>query len=116
MPTPRFDRAAELVTALTAAGLKATRNVAAAEAMRPCVLVPPPTLGSPHTYDGPTVTWRLVALAGAPLGDDTSWKQLDELVQAVWDALPCERAEPFAYQLPTGGEPLPAYAITVTES
>lgn len=116
MPAPRFDQAAELVATLKAAGLKATRSAVEADALRPCVLVPPPTLGGPHTYDGPTVTWRLVALAGSPLGDATSWQQLDELVDAVWDALPCERAEPFAYQLPTGGDPLPAYAITITES
>lgn len=114
MPAPRFDAAGELVTQLKAADINATRSVAEADALRPCVLVPPPTLGEPVSYAGPTVTWRLVALAASPLGDAASWSELDELLDAVWDVLPCERAEPIAYQLPTGGDPLPAYAITVT--
>lgn len=113
--TPRLDRAAELVQELAAAGIKATRSVAAAAQQLPCVLIPPPTLG-PGTYAGPTITWRLVALAANPLGDVDSWAQIDALVEQLMAALPVERAEPTSYQLPNSDHPLPAYFVTLTES
>lgn len=115
MGRPRYDRAVTLVALLKASNIKATVSVPEALASLPCVLVPPPTIG-PGTYGGGTKTWRLVAIAADPLGDVASWQQIDELLDQVEDVLPIERAEPIAYQLPTGGDPLPAYAITYIES
>jgi hypothetical protein len=115
MPTPRYDQAAELVDQLKAAGIKATRSATAAAAQLPCVLVPPPSIG-PGSYGGPVTTWRLLAIAADPLGGESSWKQLDQLLDAVLDVLPVDRAEPTAYQLAADQPALPAYAITYTGS
>jgi len=115
MGAPRYDRAAQLVTQLQDAGIKSSRSVTTIANQLPGVLVPPPTLG-PGSYGGPTTTWRLVAIARDPLGGDTSWAQLDALLDAVLDVLPVDRADPIAYQLGPDSPALPAYAITYTES
>lgn len=115
MATPRYGRAAELVTQLKAGGITASRSVPDLLARLPGVLVPPPTLG-PGAYGGPTTTWRLVAIARDPLGGEAAWAQLDELLDAVLDVLPVDQAQPIAYQLPGQTDPVAAYAITYTES
>lgn len=115
MATPRYDRAASLVQLLAASGITATRSVPDALAKLPCVLIPPPNIG-PGTYGSATTTWRLVALAADPLGGEDAWQQLDGLLDQVLDVLPVDRAEPTAYALPGDQPPLPAYAITYTES
>lgn len=115
IPTPRLTRADVLVAALVAAGLKATADVREATANLPGVLVTPPTLD----YDlpvGATATWRLVVLAAAPLGNRDAWEQLDALLVQLGAVVDLKRAEPTAYKLPTGGDPLPAYLATFTEA
>lgn len=109
-----YARGQALVEALSAAGVAATTEPGAAIGLLPCVLVPPPVREVRH-YGGHVVTWRLVVLADLP--DATrSWEQLDDLVDRVADLLPIERAEPTSYVLPSGTDPVPAYAVTFTET
>lgn len=114
MPSPRYDRALYLASALTAAGIPATVDPAAAASQAPCVLVPPPRMEF-STYRGAVVTWRLIALAaGSSAGAAAAWSAIDDLVARVAVELPVEIADPTAYVLP-GGESVPAYALTFTE-
>lgn len=115
MTTPILDAAAELAAALVAAGQPAFTDIKAVAGNLPCVLVPPPRVEWTG-YGAVTARWRLVAIAGAPLGNQDSWAQLDAMLAAVAAVLPAEAADPISYTLPTGGDPLPAYAITVTGS
>lgn len=101
---------------LTLAGIKAVLDVRDVLGNAPCVLIPPPTWDD-WTADGsPAYTWRLIAVSGHPLGNLDAWVELDDLTTAVAAVLSIERAEPIAYALPTGGAPLPAYALTYTGS
>lgn len=108
-----LTRARALAERLRVAGVPAVVDVRDAPAVLPGVLVPPPGLRFVG-YAGPTVTWRLVALAADPTGSAQAWAELDQLVLAVADALPVESADPTAYQL--GDASLPAYLLTLTES
>lgn len=116
MPTPpRLARAAQIVATLTDAGINATADVREATAKLPGVLLTPPTLD----YDlprGASATWRLVVIAAAPLGNADAWEQLDALLVQLAGLVDLTRAEPTAYKLPTGGDPLPAYIATFTEA
>lgn len=111
----RRARGEEIAAQLRAAGVKASTDVGTVTAQLPAVLIPPPALEP--AMDGFVVTWRLVALASVTQGSSTAWDQLDDLVDKV-DAsgLLIQRADPFSYQLPTGGDPVPAYALTFTET
>lgn len=111
----RLARAEALAAELRVSGVRAYLDPAQAGANLPAVLVPPPILAFDLPV-GATATWRLVALAADPTGSRGSWAELDELVETVAAALPVERAEPTTYVLPTGGDPLPAYSVTLTES
>lgn len=113
----RLDRALELAELLTTAGLFATVDVGELAANLPGVLVPPPRVDlAAGGYGGGLVTWRLVLIAGAQAGAVDAWRQLDAALDQLADALPCELADPTSYQLPTGGDPLPAYTVTFTET
>lgn len=107
-----FDRATEIVAALTAADVRATLDPSAVNP--PAVLVVPPS----RTYDvacGFTVTWTLVALApGAQGADRTTWGLLDALVDAVAAVVDLESAELAAYTL--NGVACPAYLCTFKEA
>ena len=108
--------AAALESQLRAGGVVAHVDVRSAAASLPCVLIPPATIDG-NTYGGPTYTWRLIVLAADTLGSLHSFEQLSELLDQLDDLLPVERAEPIAYALPAlGGDPLPAFAVTVTGS
>lgn len=101
---------------LEAAGIPTVLDVREVLGNVPCVLVPPPTWDDWAGDGSPMFAWRLIAISGQPLGNLDAWRELDALVTAIADALPIERAEPIAYSLPTGGAPLPAYAVTYTGS
>lgn len=107
-----YARAVEIVGLLDAAGVRATADPRSAQP--PCVLVTPPardyTLGCGYSAD-----WRLMALVPGP-GSADAWAALDALVDDVVDALDVERAEPTAYTLAAGGDPLPAYVLTIREA
>src|SRR5687767_7283712 len=113
----RVDRAAQLVSQLQTAGVKATGDAAAAQNNRPCVLVAPPAIDwQAGTYAGPMLTWRLVCLAGHDNADLAAFQQIDDLVDQVEAAgLPVELAEPAAYQLTPSTGTVPAYIIRITE-
>lgn len=99
---------------LVDAGVPAVLDVRDVLGNVPCVLVPPPTWDDWQADGSPSFLWRLIVISSHPLGNLDAWRELDELVTAVANALPIERAEPIAYSLPTGGAPLPAYAVTLT--
>lgn len=107
-----YDRAAEIVGALEAAGVRATVDPSAVHA--PCVLVPPPS----RTYDQPcgyAARWELVAIAPAALGADRStWLELDRLVNAVASVADVTGAELASYQL--GSQTFPAYLVAVDDT
>lgn len=108
-------RARELAALLTDAGVPAKWDVRDATANLPCVLVPPPRIDF-DGYASSTVTWGLVAIAATNAGSGEAWQQLVDLVDGVDAQLPIETAAPTSYKLPTGGDPLPAYVLTFTES
>src|SRR4051794_9928187 len=108
-------RGKQLVDQLRAVNISAVVDVGNALANLPCVLVVPPRLAF-DIGDGATATWRLMAIAKDGTGSTTAWQQLDDLVDAVSELLPIELAEPTSYVLGQGIDPLPAYALTFTES
>jgi hypothetical protein len=109
-----YARAAELMAQLEAHDIRAVADPRSV--YPPCVLLTPPA----RRYDLPlpayTATWSLVCLAPGP-GTADAWVALDQLLDAVVGALELDdsTATPSSYQLPTGGEPLPAYILTMTE-
>lgn len=119
MPGPRLLAAQQLVTDLAAAGIPATCDPTAVAGLWPAtggcvVLLTPPRVG-PGTYTEPAITWRLVLLASSP-DPLEAWRQLDEALEAVWDVLPLELAEPGAYTLThLSPDPRPAYVLTLTD-
>lgn len=114
MGTPRVDAAQLLVADLVAGDVSATLDPAQLLGMAPAVLVGPPRV----TFDvgvGCTASWRLLLVASS--GDELSaWLQLDELLAAVEDQLPVESAEPSRFSPGNGEPPLPAYAVTYTDT
>lgn len=110
----RRDRAVAIATRLTAAGVRASADIAEAMAQLPVVLIPPPALVP--SMDGFTATWRLTAIASNAQGAAVAWDQLDDLVDAVDAELHVERADPSSYQLPGGSDALPAYVLIYTEN
>lgn len=108
-------RARELAAQLVGAGVPAVADVRDATANLPCILIPPPRLDF-DLHVGATTTWGLVALAATNAGAADAWAQLVTLVDGAAALLPIETAAPTSYQLPTGGDPLPAYVLTFTES
>jgi hypothetical protein len=110
-------RAAALESQLRAGGLNARTDVAGLVNSLPGVLIPPPLIEDVSLGGAPLVTWRLIALAANPLGSLASFEELAELLDALVDLVPVERAEPIAYALPAlGTDPLPAYAVTLSGS
>lgn len=115
MATPRITRARELAQQLAGTGITATEDVGKVVPNLPCVLVGPPVIEL-DISDGATVTWRLLAIAQAPADQHLAWQQLDELVDALDQELPIERAEPTAWAPAPNHDPFPAYAVTFTET
>ena len=106
-----YARALELAAALSAEGVTATADPRSATP--PCVLVTPPE----RTYDlacGYTARWDLYALAPGTANADAH-KALDEIVDALADLLPLERAVVASYVLSPDAPPFPAYRVTFTE-
>lgn len=105
------DASAAIVEKLAAAGVRATTDPGALNP--PAVLVVPPR----RVYDlncGFTAVWTVHAIAPAPTGGDrTTWRQLDELVDAIASVYPVETAQPGAYV--TGPTTLPSYLVTFPE-
>jgi hypothetical protein len=105
------DASTTIVEKLTAAGIRATTDPGALNP--PAVLVVPPR----RVYDvacGYSAIWTLHAIAPAPTGGDrTTWKQLDDLVDAISSCYPVEVAQPGAYVV--GPASLPSYLVTFTE-
>lgn len=114
MPTPRRDRAVELADQLQTTGVAATADVRQLAGRLPAVLVPPPRLAF-DVGAGATATWRLLVVAGTA-DEWTAWAQLDALLAAVEQLLPVELAEPVQFAPGQGSDPLPAYALTYTET
>lgn len=113
--SPILEAARAMAAVLVAAGVTAVTDARAALGNLPCVLVPPPRVEF-GGYGHATARWRLVAIASVPLGNEDAWGQLDAMLAMVAAVLPAEAADPTQFPLPTGGDPLPAYAITVTGS
>jgi hypothetical protein len=107
-----IERAAEIVTALTAQAVRATTDPSAA--IPPCILVPPPG----RTFDlgcGFTARWELAAMAPAPTGPDrNSWAILEELVAAAESVLPLETGQLVSFNL--AGTDYPAYLLAWSEA
>lgn len=102
--------------ALADAGILAVLDVREVVGNAPCVLIPPPAWDD-WTADGsPSYAWRLIALSGQALGNLDAWVELDDLVTAVALVLAIDRADPIGYVMPTGGAPMPAYALTYSGS
>lgn len=102
-------RAEQIAALLDAGGVPATVDPAEAAAMRPCVLVTPPSID----YSALTNTWRLAALAGTSTGNRQALDQLDQLVQQVIELLPVEAADPAQYALTPEVGAVPAYLLRV---
>lgn len=113
-----IERATQLETELRGAGINAHVDVAGVVNTLPGVLITPPILDDAVLGGSSTFIWRLILLAAQPLGSLASFEQLAELLDQLADAgVPFERAEPISYALPAlGGDPLPAYAVTLTGS
>lgn len=113
MSGPTITRAVQLAAQLRGAGIAATHDATAIGALAPAVLVGPPRLAF-DTASGSTAVWRLLAVAGSadPL---TAWDQVDQLVHQVAELLPVETAEPTAFAASASDDPLPAYALTLTD-
>lgn len=110
----RLERADALAAYLLSRQIVAVVDVRAVSANVPCVLIPPPPVQFAGAVPGGEPTWRLVLIAADATGSRTSWEQLDDLLDAVEDALPIDRADPATFANPAGGDPLPAYAVTMT--
>ena len=111
--TASRTRAGEIITALTAQGIRASTDPAAL--FPPCILVPPPG----RTFDlgcGYTARWELPALAPTPTGADRrAWQDLDDLIEGALAAdLPVETAQLVTYNL--AGLDYPAYLLAWSES
>lgn len=109
-----LERARALAAVLEDAGVPAFVEVGRHAANLPAVLVGPPRLAF-DAYGGPTVTWRLIACAADATGSATAWAQLDALLDGVAAVLPVEAAEPIGYAPNPTVDPLPAYALTLTD-
>jgi hypothetical protein len=106
-----YERALEIASKLTAAGIVAT--VDPRSATPPCVLVVPPE----RTYDlacGYTARWNLWALVPGT-GNADAHKALDALVDQVSNELTIERASLGSYVLSPDAPALPAYRIEYEE-
>lgn len=104
-----LEHVAHQLGKLTDAGMTATDDPAEAVTNRPCVLVAPPTID----YTTREVTHRIVALSSHAAGTLAAVHQLDQLVDAVAQALDVERATPIGYPMGDAGV-VPAYLITTT--
>ena len=105
------QRARELASVLTAAGVTATADPRSATP--PCVLIPPPD----RDYDlgcGYTARWNLWALAPGA-GNADAHAALDEMVDRLAELLPVERAVPGSYVLSPDNPPFPAYRVEFLE-
>ena len=113
MSSPTVDRARQLAAQLVGAGLAATHDARAVAGMAPCVLIGPPRL-SFDVGTSATASWRLLAVAASadPL---SAWEQLDNLVAAVAVVLSVETADPTQFAPNADSDPLPAYALTLTD-
>lgn len=116
MPSPRVARGAQIAAELRAAGVNATHDPQQLAGQLPAVLVQAPRLDYVGAaMAGPTASWRLLLVASTPNALD-AWTQLDELLEAVEAAIPVELAEPTAYPPDPASPPLPAFALTYTET
>lgn len=112
-PSPRVARAAQLAAQLRGAGIPSTHDAAAVAGLAPCVLIGPPRLAF-DVGDSATASWRPLAIAATTVQLD-AWEQLDALVDAVAALLPVEAAEPSSWAPNPGADPVPAYALTLTD-
>lgn len=112
--TTRLDQADALAAYLLARQVPAVVDVRAVAANLPCVLIPPPRVQYAAAPPGGDPVWRLVVIAADATGSRAAWQQLDDLLDALADALPVEVADPTTFINPGGGDPLPAYAVTLT--
>jgi hypothetical protein len=89
---------------------------AAALANRPCVLVGPPAVDPTEgTVTAAQAIYPVYALSSYPAGTLEAVTELNDLVQAIDDALHYERAVPVRYTLTAAGDPVAAYLCTHTE-
>lgn len=112
MRTATVARAEQLAAQLLGAGIPTTLDPAAVTGMAPVVLIAPPRLAFDHAE--PTATWRLLCVASTA-DQRQAWDQLDDLLLAVTAELPCETADHALFAAAPGDDPLPAYALTLTD-
>lgn len=106
-----YAAALAIADELTAFGLRATVDPRSAQP--PCVLVTPPV----RTYTlgcGFSAEWTLVLLTNGTGADGFS--QLDDMLDQLAEHVDIDTARPAGYQLTSGGDPIPAYLVTVTEA
>lgn len=111
--TTRIELADAIAVFLTSRQINAVVDVRNVAANTPCVLIPPPAVAFAAAPPGGEPTWRLLLIAADGSGSRAAWEQLDRLLDAVDSALPIERADPTTFVNPGGGDPLPAYAVTL---
>ena len=105
-------RARELAAQLNAAGVRATTDPGSI--VTPCVLVVPPVLANDQAC-AYTATWQLFAL-GSGVGGESTWQQLDELLDGIAGVLDVENVTPTQYANIAGDSRYPAFLITTTDT
>lgn len=117
------ERAAELVTQLTGAGLNATQDIAKVKAlMTPkgsvgagvVLVVPMPTFVDATLCGDWQRTWQIVAMAPRTNGLPPA-KRLVEMVEVVADTLAISDARPTSYAFEQGQPGYPAYTMTLED-
>lgn len=109
-----IDQAKAIADHLKAAGLNATSDV---RGMRlPGLLVIPVPALNFTTLDNSAVEATFTVYALAPgVGDLVAAAQLEKLVLAASKVVPVVSATPTSYQIPGASDPVPAYAMELTE-
>jgi hypothetical protein len=105
------DRAAELIGALEAQGLRGYVNPSLIAP--PCLLFTPPSFVFDLACQG-DATWRCPALAPSmQIADESTWEALDQYLDAMVDLVDLTAADLVAYTV--NGRVYPAYLLTWQE-
>ena len=104
------DALDDLAVVLTTAGETVAGSAAG---IRPPVAVIDPPDVSTISADLLTVSWR-VALVEQPPGSDRALRRLLDRVSAIAELVPIASATSGVYS--TGGQELPSYSITITQT
>lgn len=109
---------AQLTAALTAAGSKARASCDPETALQAALshgglLIGPPQNTYGATYGSDLATFTVTAATTDAGGYLKAWARLDELLDVVASTLDVASCTPGQLSAPTGGDPLPAFVITL---